>query len=331
MNTIDLVQFQFDYDLTWAAFFMNADGTIYGRYGIRASEDAMDHLSLTGLTTAMRRALELHKDYPKNRALFSAKRGSTPRFKTVSDMPSLRERLANSEQAKEGCIHCHMLNDGAREVRKAEKSFDQKKDIWVYPLPENVGMTMKVDDDPVIESVASGSFADKAGLKAGDVIRMMNGQAIISQADIAWVLHNLPTPGKLRVSYARGGKNREATLNTVGDWRKTDISWRASMWGLRPDLGFWSPELSAEERLANGLAPDALAMKVRWIPREETKRAGLQNNDILVSFDGDSKHVSFQKLSARVRLNYEPGTTVPVVVIREGKRVNLTLPLVGDE
>ena len=31
----DLNQFDFDYDLTWAGFFVNADGKVYGRYGGR--------------------------------------------------------------------------------------------------------------------------------------------------------------------------------------------------------------------------------------------------------------------------------------------------------
>ena len=35
-NAMDLTLFQFDYDLTFAAFFLNADRTIYGRYGSRS-------------------------------------------------------------------------------------------------------------------------------------------------------------------------------------------------------------------------------------------------------------------------------------------------------
>jgi hypothetical protein len=331
MNTVDLTQFQFDYDLTWAAFFMNADGTIYGRYGIRASEDATDHISLAGLKNAMARALALHKGYPKNRALFVGKGGAPPRFKSAKELPSLKRILDNSDKAREGCVHCHMLNDGAREVLKAEGKFNQKTDIWVYPMPENIGLKMNVDNDPVVAEVLPKSFASKAGLKAGDVLDTLNGQVVVSQADIAWVLNRLPTPGTLKVVYTRGNKRRETTVKVSGDWRKTDISWRASMWGLRPDLGFWSPELTADERRELGLAPDVLGMKVRWIPREETKRAGLRVNDVIVAFDGDTRHTSFNKLSARARLNYTPGTVVPVVIIRDGKRMTLQLPLVGDD
>src|SRR5437660_2008472 len=35
-NALDLALFQFDYDITFAVFFMNGDRTIYGRYGSRS-------------------------------------------------------------------------------------------------------------------------------------------------------------------------------------------------------------------------------------------------------------------------------------------------------
>ena len=38
MKGVDLNQFQFDYDLNWAAMFLNADGTVYARYGTQSAE-----------------------------------------------------------------------------------------------------------------------------------------------------------------------------------------------------------------------------------------------------------------------------------------------------
>ena len=37
MYGVDLSLFQFQGQLTWAAVFLNADGTIYGRYGSRGA------------------------------------------------------------------------------------------------------------------------------------------------------------------------------------------------------------------------------------------------------------------------------------------------------
>ena len=37
---VDLRLFEFDYDLTWFAFFLSADGAVYGRYGGRDATEA---------------------------------------------------------------------------------------------------------------------------------------------------------------------------------------------------------------------------------------------------------------------------------------------------
>ena len=61
-NGIDLSLFQFDYDLTFAAFFMNADRTIYGRYGTRSSQQNPGRdISLQGLIASLEGALKLSR------------------------------------------------------------------------------------------------------------------------------------------------------------------------------------------------------------------------------------------------------------------------------
>src|SRR5262245_14770181 len=90
-NAMDLSLFQFDYDLTFAAFFMNADRTIYGRFGSRSSQkDPTRDISMEGFGKALAAALELHAKYPANKASLSGKMGSAPAFKAPEDYPSLK-------------------------------------------------------------------------------------------------------------------------------------------------------------------------------------------------------------------------------------------------
>src|SRR6185503_13876764 len=69
MKGVDLRLFQFDYDQSWAVFFLNAGGTIYGRYGTRAGDkkNAATYLSIPSLKKAMERALALHRQFPANK------------------------------------------------------------------------------------------------------------------------------------------------------------------------------------------------------------------------------------------------------------------------
>ena len=67
-NGIDLSLFQFDYDLTFAAFFMNADRTIYGRYGTNPSQENPGRdISLQGFIASLEAALKLHGNYPEGK------------------------------------------------------------------------------------------------------------------------------------------------------------------------------------------------------------------------------------------------------------------------
>src|SRR6266496_870878 len=89
-NALDLTLFQFDYDLTFAIFFLKADRTIYGRYGSRsARKDATRDISIEGLREALLAALDLHKHYPSNKTSLAGKQPRPARFKTPDEYPSL--------------------------------------------------------------------------------------------------------------------------------------------------------------------------------------------------------------------------------------------------
>src|SRR5947209_3811204 len=92
-NGLDLSLFQFDTDQSFAAFLLNADGTVYGRFGTRSHRTYWsDDVSIEGLAKALSGALELHRQYPANRAALSGKRGPAPEVATPEQYPALRGR-----------------------------------------------------------------------------------------------------------------------------------------------------------------------------------------------------------------------------------------------
>ena len=65
-NGLDLSLFQYDTDQSFAVFLLNADGTVYGRYGTRSHRtEWQGDVSVEGMAKAMEGALALHKNYPK--------------------------------------------------------------------------------------------------------------------------------------------------------------------------------------------------------------------------------------------------------------------------
>jgi len=46
--------------------------------------------------------------------------------------------------AKGECVHCHQVNEFRRELLKQEGTWT-KEQVWRYPLPENCGLTLNID------------------------------------------------------------------------------------------------------------------------------------------------------------------------------------------
>ena len=334
-NAMDLTRFQFDYDLTFAAFFMNADGTIYGRFGSRSSQDAMENMSMPGFRLALEGALDLHDNYPANRDALAGKQPVTPRYERPEQYPSLAsyaEELDYEGEVVRSCMHCHQINEAERMLYRDAKEPVPDKVMFPWPSPRIIGLELDRLEQATISAVAPGSPADIAGLAVGDVIESVDDQPIVSIADIQWVLHHADDEDHLRVRAARSGVSRDATVTLPAGWRKnTNIAWRVSSWDVRRmgTGGLILRPLSAERRVASSMTQDALALVVegigQWPPHDYGKKAGFQKEDIIVAFDGQTHAMTRSQLLAYTMQETTAGDVIPVTVLRDGARVDLEL------
>ena len=129
------------------------------------------------------------------------------------------------------------------------------------------------------------------------------------------------------------------TLKLAGGWKEATplvFSWRPSKWPLSPKPGFGGAELSPRELKAAGLPEDAFAFRigyvVTWGPNAHTgrnaRKAGLRKGDIIVSVAGKDDFENHEHFHAWFRLTQKPGTEIPVVRLRAGKRETVLLPVV---
>src|SRR5262245_24227834 len=119
MRGVDLHLFDFDYDLTWMGFFLNADGAIYGRYGGRDAESADSRVSLAALSYAMKAALARHRRGEGERP-----RLRTEPTRTVEQYPAARRLPGRA------CIHCHQVYDLRRESLQEAGKW-RLDEVWV--------------------------------------------------------------------------------------------------------------------------------------------------------------------------------------------------------
>jgi hypothetical protein len=327
---LDLSLFQYDYDMSWAAMFLSPDLTIYGRYGTRnASGPGSDAiLSAAAFQKAAERALALHKGYPANKQQLAAKKGTTPDYPVPEKTPGLEER-GKGETTRQTCIHCHMVKEFALRA-KWEAGKLSPADIWVYPMPDRVGLELDPEDGLLVKFVAPGSPAAKAGLTAGDSLVSAAGQPLISTADLQWVLTATPTEAKLPLTFRHGGKVLEKTLALTGDWKQqSNIAWRASSWyGLRQGLKV--EPLTPADKKSRGIEDDNLALAVKGLfgkGAPKLQEAGLRNGDIIVAVDGKSDDMSESTFLASLRLDHGPKDSIKFTVLRGEKKQELTIPM----
>ena len=332
MAGVDLETFRFDYDLTFAALLMNADGTIYHQYGARDERSADSHLSAESFARLLRESLAEHADYERAPR---PPEPATPR--TIEQMPTMARRIAQGK--KPDCFHCHMVNGAMREQAQEERRWS-RDDIWTWPGPERGGLRLARDDQALVESVEPKSPAAKAGLRAGDRIAIVSGRRVRSYGDMAWALDGASGDGAtLALTYERDGGTAETKLRLPKGWRAggaVDLAWRSQMWSLSPKPGFGGKRLTRDELTKAGLPADAFAMRIGYIvdwgdeshTGRNAKQAGLRKGDVVLSIAGRSDFASEGELQAWFRLTQRAGTEVKVEILRDGKRVEIRLPVV---
>ncbi|MGY0196218.1 Do family serine endopeptidase [Leptothrix sp. BB-4] len=147
------------------------------------------------------------------------------------------------------------------------------------PLAASFGL--KAPDGALVASVMPGSAADKAGLKAGDVITAVDGRPVQVAGDVS-----------TRVGMARPGDRMKLAL-----WRDKAGE------DLSVTLGRAEPD-----RDSAAAAPEhgALGLAIRPLDRQELKRAGLDHGLLIEQVSGPSQLAGIEPGDVLLALNGKP-------------------------
>jgi S1-C subfamily serine protease len=292
---------------------MSAQGKIHGRFGGRDAKGADTRSTLGGLRFAMESALAEHR---KDVAAKSERPAQKPLF--IENTPS--------GKTFRGCIHCHQVKEIVRQDEINAGTW-VRESIYTYPLPENVGLTLDVDRGSLVRGVRPGSPAEKAGLKAGDVLKSLNQIRVHSFADAQFGLHKAPLAGSFPVAFQRDGKDVDETLTVAAGWPRTNVTWRPSLLDMLPAFPVYGTDLTAKEKKSLGLGEKRLAFRQDDTVHSAAKAMGVKAGDIILGVDGKQLDLSMEQFLGYVRQNYLIGDALTINVVRDGKRVDLPVKL----
>lgn len=289
---------------------------------------AEDHVSDTtrisarALIASLLRVLAHH--YDSRRARWDID-GPAPQLagerKSPRQLPGYEGWLRNAHESvrKQSCLHCHQVNDILRQPAVAAKTFDKRRDFDVWPLPENVGLTLDRDHGLLVTNVVAGSPADKAGFKAGDALGAAGGRRCFSQTDFRGVLHRGPRgAGEIEVWWTRGGEVMSGKLAVAEGWRKTIPDWRASFAeGIASsNPGFFPmPVKSRRERFKIPADKMAVDPYMGSNTNSHAYKAGLRGGHVITAVNGESPNLVAREFLAWFTRRFDPGDQVKLSVL----------------
>lgn len=339
-NALDLARFQYDYDLSFAAHFMNADGTIYGRYGSFPVRDDSVDVAVEGFRQSLAAAIDIHAHYPANKAQLAGKQPTVkPAHPVPEEYPLLKGKYTSELDYKgkvvQSCVHCHQIRDAqTSELRATSKTLTNDQ-LFEWPMPDVLGLRLSPKSCATVASVEPLTPAEKGGFRAGDEIVRLKGQAILSAADVQWVLHEeRGESAVLKADILRDGKPLTLSLELPPNWRQgMSLAKRPTTWNLRRMAtgGILLEPATEEQRQAAGLDADAPALFAKHVGQYNEHatafNAGVRKGDLIVEFDGRPVPNSETELIAYSLQQKKPGDMVTLTALRGRERKTFKMTL----
>ncbi len=313
MRGANIGLFEFDYDMTWMAFFLDADGRIITRFGSRDHTASDSHNTPAGLLNTMHEVLAVH-----NEEATKPKSAYKMPQQQPNDIPAYNRMYGGS------CGRCHMLNEAKWEQQRSDGTMKPGA-FYFYPLPETVGIKLDRTKGNKVQEVRAGTFADKAGVRPGDSIHTANGQRVMTCADMQSVLDKLAPVSKLKLEIERKGRTLDFELELTGNWRASDVSWRKSI-RIRSNQNNFTRNLvplQPAEKNDLSIARERIAFRLND-SLGEAQTAGLKKGDIIVAFDG-KRELPYRFPQYYSFIEHASGDMMAVTVLRAGKETTLSL------
>jgi C-terminal processing protease CtpA/Prc len=240
------------------------------------------------------------------------------------------------------------MKEAERQIRESRNQMRQmlreQRRMGLYPM---LGVWVKTDpaqkDGVVVDKVVSGGPAEKAGIRAGDVLLSVKGQRLIEPADgglestahtvarLLALVHSSYSGDKIPVHYRRGSETKDTEVSIEGPSREHS-PWITEMNALKnlPFPARWqglelvgmNPELGEYFGTDHGL------LVVRG---SRESKLNVKPGDVILKIGEQPAESPMQ--AVRVLHSFDPGKPITLEILRHKRpqKVKLQLPTPDDD
>ncbi|KQQ33366.1 peptidase [Duganella sp. Leaf126] len=212
-----------------------------------------------------------------------------PLFNTRGEVVGINSQIYSQTGGYQGlsfAIPIEVATTIANQIVSTGKVEHAKLGVTVQEVGQDIADSFKLatPEGALVANVERGGPADKAGLKAGDVVRSMNGKKVVSSIDLPAMVGLIKPGSTVKLEVWRQGKliALDATLGNLNDKvaAVSATSDRAEQASAK--LGLSLRPLDPNERRDSGIANGLVIEDAGGA----AQNAGVQPGDVLLSVNG---------------------------------------------
>lgn len=180
--------------------------------------------------------------------------------------------------------------------------------IMISPLSEDMADSLGLDKNKgeFVQSVEPGGGAEKAGIKAGDVILRVNGRDVTPDESLSLIVSNQPIGARVPIDLIRDGRRMTVTA-VVGERPPED---QLNTFGTNPDEDFSQPDEQQNEQAAQQKLGVAVQLLTPTIARQLGLPTATRGLVIAAVDDGsDAAAKGLRRGDVILSANNQPTTT----------------------